>query len=159
LAAACRSGRGFEGLALGRVSFFEVTNVNFDLKKTDFFRLECGDLWIQLLPKMLEVENCSESEVSELLFDLVKSKALPAEVNQFCINIKFFLQMKNVDQEIFLTHNARNNFNKFFQGLLELLELVKNVGLKVNLLLLNEDEILKEKALHLFENEVIFFTI
>ena len=67
--------------------------------------------------------------------------------------------MKNVDQEIFLTHNARNNFNKFFQGLLELLELVKNVGLKVNLLLLNEDEILKEKALHLFENEVIFFTI
>jgi hypothetical protein len=41
---------------------------------------------------------------------------------------------------------------------LELLELVKNVGLKVNLLLLNEDEILKEKALHLFENEVIFFT-
>jgi hypothetical protein len=60
----------------------QVTNVNFDLNDKDF-RLECGDLWIQLLPKMLEVENCSESEVSELLVDLVKSKALPAEVKTF----------------------------------------------------------------------------
>lgn len=45
----------------------------------------------------------------------------------------------------------------FFQGLLELLELVRNVGLKVNLLLLNEDEILKEKALQLFQDEVIYY--
>lgn len=41
---------------------------------------------------------------------------------------------------------------------MELLELVKNIGLKVNLLLLNEDEMLKEKALELFENEVIFIS-